>query len=60
MVDYGAGNVRSLINAVERLGFHVQIVKSAQDIDEAHVRHSIGSLIVRNSFFPASVHVVNV
>jgi len=32
LLDYGAGNVRSVINAIERLGETVQIVKSGEDI----------------------------
>jgi glutamine amidotransferase/cyclase len=35
LLDYGAGNVRSVINAVEKLGQSVQIVSSAADIDTA-------------------------
>lgn len=38
MVDYGAGNVRSLVNAVARLGFTVRIVRTADDIRRAEVR----------------------
>ena len=32
LLDYGAGNVRSVINAIERLGESVKIVKSGEDI----------------------------
>lgn len=32
LLDYGAGNVRSLINAVERLGERVVVAKTGQDI----------------------------
>ncbi len=32
LLDYGAGNVRSLINALEKLGQHVTIVKKPGDI----------------------------
>ncbi|KAJ3339099.1 hypothetical protein HDU93_008583 [Gonapodya sp. JEL0774] len=35
MVDYGAGNVRSLINAVSKLGWTVRVVASADDIRNA-------------------------
>ena len=35
LLDYGAGNVRSVINAVEKLGQSVEIVSSAADIDTA-------------------------
>ncbi len=32
LLDYGAGNVRSVINAIERLGERVKIVKRPEDI----------------------------
>ena len=32
LLDYGAGNVRSVINAIERLGEKVKIVASGNDI----------------------------
>ena len=35
LLDYGAGNVRSVVNALERLGETVHIVGSASDIDTA-------------------------
>jgi len=35
LLDYGAGNVRSVINALERLGETVQLVQSGADIDRA-------------------------
>ena len=35
LLDYGAGNVRSVVNALERLGERVHIVGSADDIETA-------------------------
>ncbi|KAG0169575.1 Histidine biosynthesis bifunctional protein hisB [Apophysomyces sp. BC1034] len=35
MLDYGAGNVRSLVNAVNRLGYDIQFVKDPSDILKA-------------------------
>jgi glutamine amidotransferase/cyclase len=35
LLDYGAGNVRSVINAVEKLGERIRIAGSAQDIVSA-------------------------
>ena len=32
LLDYGAGNVRSVINAIERLGGTLKLVKTAEDI----------------------------
>jgi glutamine amidotransferase/cyclase len=31
-LDYGAGNVRSVINAIESLGEEVRVVQTAEDI----------------------------
>ncbi len=35
LLDYGAGNVRSVINAIQSLGETVQLVKDAADIENA-------------------------
>ncbi|MCL2457351.1 MAG: imidazole glycerol phosphate synthase subunit HisF [Desulfobulbus sp.] len=35
LLDYGAGNVRSVVNAIERLGETVYLVNSGADIDRA-------------------------
>lgn len=35
LLDYGAGNVRSVVNAIERLGETVKLVNSGADIDRA-------------------------
>ena len=37
MLDYGAGNVRSLVNAVNRLGFEMKFVEDPSDILKADV-----------------------
>lgn len=37
MLDYGAGNVRSLVNAVNRLGYEIEFVKDPSDILKAQV-----------------------
>ena len=37
IIDYGAGNLRSVTNAVSRLGYHPKITASASDIIEASV-----------------------
>ena len=62
LLDYVAGNVRSLVNAIEKVGYTVEWVREPRDIENAHVcgqspQRSIaapewtddGS---RNSFFP--------
>jgi glutamine amidotransferase/cyclase len=35
LLDYGAGNVRSVINAIESLGENVKVVSDPQDIVSA-------------------------
>ena len=35
LLDYGAGNVRSVVNAIERLGETVQLVRHAADLERA-------------------------
>jgi len=38
LLDYVAGNVRSLVNAIEKVGYTVEWVKSPADVPAAHVR----------------------
>ena len=38
LLDYVAGNVRSLANAIERLGYTIQWIKDPKDIEFADVR----------------------
>ncbi|KAK3674462.1 Histidine biosynthesis bifunctional protein hisB [Recurvomyces mirabilis] len=35
LLDYAAGNVRSLVNAIEKLGWEVEWVKSPEDVQKA-------------------------
>ncbi|KAJ2453608.1 Histidine biosynthesis bifunctional protein hisB [Coemansia sp. RSA 2336] len=35
LLDYGAGNVRSLVNAVEQLGYSIKHIDTASDFDQA-------------------------
>lgn len=37
MLDYAAGNIRSLVNAVEKLGWQVEWIKDPKDIEKAAV-----------------------
>lgn len=37
LLDYVAGNVRSLANAIEKLGYTVEWIKSPKDIEHAKV-----------------------
>ena len=38
LLDYVAGNVRSLANAIEKVGYSILWVKRPEDIEEAEVR----------------------
>ena len=38
LLDYVAGNVRSLVNAIEKIGFTVEWIKEPADISRAEVR----------------------
>lgn len=38
LLDYVAGNVRSLVNAIEKVGYTVDWIKSPEDVARADVR----------------------
>lgn len=40
LLDYVAGNVRSLVNAIEKVGYEVDWVKTPEDVSKADVRSS--------------------
>jgi len=37
LLDYGAGNVRSVVNAVKKLGYQVDLIQNPTDIHKAKV-----------------------
>ena len=37
LLDYVAGNVRSLVNAIEKVGYTVSWIKEPQDVEDAEV-----------------------
>jgi glutamine amidotransferase/cyclase len=37
LLDYVAGNVRSLVNAIERVGYEVEWVRSPEEVANAEV-----------------------
>ena len=43
LLDYVAGNVRSLVNAIEKVGYTVEWVKSPADVPSAEVHHILRS-----------------
>jgi imidazole glycerol-phosphate synthase len=42
LLDYVAGNIRSLVNAIEKLGFTVEWIKSPKDVPKAEVKNICG------------------
>ena len=38
LLDYVAGNVRSLANAIEKLGFQIEWIQDPKQIENAEVR----------------------
>lgn len=38
MLDYGAGNIRSLVNAINHLGYQITFVQHPSDIAKAEVK----------------------
>ncbi len=37
VLDYVAGNVRSLVNAIEKVGYTVEWIKEPRDVQDAEV-----------------------
>jgi glutamine amidotransferase/cyclase len=37
LLDYVAGNIRSLVNAIEKVGYTVEWIKSPEDVAKAEV-----------------------
>ena len=50
LLDYVAGNVRSLVNAIEKVGYTVEWVKSPEDVEKANVSHQEGNCPVIQLF----------
>ncbi len=44
LLDYVAGNVRSLANAIEKLGYQIAWIKEPGDIENAEVRRQHSEL----------------
>lgn len=38
LLDYAAGNIRSLVNAIEKVGWDVEWIKSPEEVANAEVR----------------------
>jgi glutamine amidotransferase/cyclase len=45
LLDYVAGNIRSLVNAIEKCGYEVEWIRSPEDVKTADV-----SVLLRETF----------
>lgn len=61
LLDYGAGNVRSLANSLTELGYTYEWITSPEDFDEADVRTYLfllhGALMEHIFSNPVPVHI---
>ena len=44
LLDYVAGNIRSLVNAIEKCGWEVEWIRSPHDVEKAEVSPSLTNL----------------
>lgn len=51
LLDHVAGNIRSLVNAIEKLGFTVEWIKSPEDVLQAEVSQ------IHRVAFPTKNHI---
>ena len=56
LLDYGAGNVRSVVNAVESQGFSLKVITEPSDFDRASVSDFDRASVSHCDFDRASVH----
>ncbi|KKY16411.1 putative glutamine amidotransferase:cyclase [Phaeomoniella chlamydospora] len=68
LLDYVAGNIRSLVNAIEKLGYEVEWVKSPDDVKQAdklilpgvgHFGHCLSQLAAGGFLEPVREHISN-
>jgi hypothetical protein len=49
LLDYVAGNIRSLVNAIEKCGWEVEWIRSPKDVEKADVsRGALPTNVLRN------------
>ncbi|KAI9805297.1 MAG: Histidine biosynthesis bifunctional protein hisB [Piccolia ochrophora] len=56
MLDYVAGNIRSLVNGIERVGYTVEWIKQPEDVAHAEVHTPIPTDIVCKLILPGVGH----
>jgi imidazoleglycerol phosphate synthase glutamine amidotransferase subunit HisH len=50
LVSYGAGNVRSLANAISSQGFEFKWIEKPEDFEKADVSHEINISLFKMNF----------
>lgn len=55
LLNYVAGNVRSLVNAIEKVGYEVAWVKTPEEVANADVRATTGHTHVPPSYTYTSI-----
>jgi glutamine amidotransferase/cyclase len=50
LLDYVAGNIRSLVNAIEKCGYEVEWIQSPEDVKNAEVCLSLPSVAYPTSY----------
>lgn len=48
LLDYVAGNIRSLVNAIEKVGYEVEWITSPEDVPKAEVGYLTHTLLVKS------------
>jgi imidazoleglycerol phosphate synthase glutamine amidotransferase subunit HisH len=51
LLDYVAGNVRSLVNAIEKLGWTVEWIRSPADVAKADVSNPLSTTLYTTLVF---------
>jgi hypothetical protein len=52
LLDYVAGNIRSLANAIEKVGYTVQWIQSPSDVEKVDVGFRLAVLRIDTSLTP--------
>ena len=47
LLNYVAGNVRSLVNAIEKVGYTVEWITSPEEVERAEVKHCLSTMIFK-------------
>lgn len=56
LLDYVAGNIRSLVNAINQVGYEVEWIKSPDDVKNAEVSFTADRMVPMRSFRRSSCH----